>query len=113
MSHLENNGMGKQLFIYVLLSVTGACIGYGISQETMRNELTRVADQASETSRQLTSEIQDRKESDAAMKQQLADAMNQAQSQIAQLAGMQRTTLEQNNQVISLIKVQNQILNKP
>jgi hypothetical protein len=47
------------------------------------------------------------------MKQQLADAMNQAQSQIAQLAGMQRTTLEQNNQVISLIKVQNQILNKP
>ena len=102
MAHLESNNMGRPLFSYALITVAASSLGYGVSQETMHTDLTRNTDHIQQVSVQLQAEVQQRREADAQISQQLSE-----------LISMQRTTIDQANQLISLIKVQNQILNKP
>ena len=105
----RESNMGKQWFIYVLLTIAASSLGYGVSQETMHIELAHNTDKIIQVQAQLDDEIQNRKDSDAGLRQVMSDLAASQRSSM----DMQRATIEQSSQLISLIKLQNQILNKP
>jgi hypothetical protein len=98
----QENNMGRQWFIYVLLTVASASIGYGISQETMHIDVVQNRDHITQLDSQLQNEVSERRVADQA--QQDAANANTA---------LMRSMIDQSSQLIQLIKVQNQILSKP
>lgn len=88
-NHEPDKNMGKQIAFYIMFGIACSSVGYGVSQETMRIDVQRNTDAI----RYIENKIADQ------------------DMRISQLVSMQQATLEQSSQVISLIKLQNQILN--
>ena len=89
----ENNGMTKQWFFYVLLTIASASLGYGVSQETMRVDVQSNTDRIQYIANLLQTET------------------NERQTEYSGLQNQMRVLIDQNSQLISLIRAQNQILN--
>jgi hypothetical protein len=101
----QTNGIGTQVFIGLLLLFCGGSAGFGFSQMNGMNSV--LADVGISKT-----EIVNLRESDSLIRKELNDERARTDGRIFALAGLVEKIVDQNTEVIGLVKLQNELLTR-
>ena len=91
----------QQVLVAMLIALCSGSIGFGASQMLIVSEVRKSAN-----------DIVYLKESDVMIRKELSDEHGRTDQRIFTLAGMVTKIIDQNSEVINLVKVQNELLTR-